>query len=796
LSPGRRSGLIALALLAWASLFLHGAVFGGRVLYRRDINMVWLPQAEAFVRCLAAGSLPLWDPWAGFGRPLLADPRAEVLYPPTWLNLILLPGTFYTVFCLGHLAFSGAGMFVWARRMQVSRPGALLAAAIWIGSGPFLSLVSMWHHLAGAAWLPWLFVAADRALDGGARDTLVWGAVLAAQFIAGSPDLTLLACPALAAYVLFRRPRWKAPGSPPDGSRLGRLAIAGAFALGLACPLWLPTLERALGSARPGLAYGLRTTWSLHPATLGEIVLPLRWADLPLTPELQSQILESREPWLHSLYLGIPAALFVLAGLLSRRPRARFLGLLLGVAVLFALGRNGVGYDLVSWVLPPLRMLRFPVKAMLLAALAWSPLAGLGFDASRDPEFGRSGRFRLGVVLPAGVLLVSTLAGLTLATRGAQRFGPLLVGIGNERAAELLAPTAPPLAAAALAAGLGLLIAANAARGRGGRLGSLLLWGLALVDLGWVNVSLHRTAPAALFTQRPEALAVVKQVPLPRLYVYDYSILTATQLATNPGSLDAYRVARRPSGWSVDEALVLGIHSYLNPPTAERWGISGSYDRDILEFDPLPLARLVEFLRRVEASPTHARLLRMAGVTHALALTPAGWWKDLVPRARVEGLFERPIQILEVPQPLPRAFAVDGVRVADGDAAFETLADPRFDPATEVVLSAGRPAAADPRFVGRCRIIAMKPDRVVIDADLSSAGYVVLTDAWDPGWRARLDGGRVPTLRANVAFRAVAVPAGRHSVEFSYRPMSAGVGVAAAALALALGGSWLRAPRT
>ena len=59
--------------------------------------MVWLPQVESFVRGVATGSWPLWDTYSGLGRPLLADPRAEILYPPTWLNLVLRPATYYAL---------------------------------------------------------------------------------------------------------------------------------------------------------------------------------------------------------------------------------------------------------------------------------------------------------------------------------------------------------------------------------------------------------------------------------------------------------------------------------------------------------------------------------------------------------------------------------------------------------------------------------------------------------------------------------------------------------------------------
>src|SRR5262249_59104650 len=68
-------------------------------------------------------------------------------------------------------------------------------------------------------------------------------------------------------------------------------------------------------------------------------------------------------------------------------------------------------------------------------------------------------------------------------------------------------------------------------------------------------------------------------------------------------------------------------------------------------------------------------------------------------------------------------------------------------------------------------------------------GYVVLLDAYDAGWRARVDKAPAPVLRANVAFRAVPVAAGTHRVELDYRPaaVGAGLGLSAASGAIALG---------
>ena len=72
----------------------------------------------------------------------------------------------------------------------------------------------------------------------------------------------------------------------------------------------------------------------------------------------------------------------------------------------------------------------------------------------------------------------------------------------------------------------------------------------------------------------------------------------------------------------------------------------------------------------------------------------------------------------------------------------------------------------------------------------SRPGYVVLADAFAPGWRAMLDGHAVTVLRADGLFRAVAVPPGEHALEMVYAPTSVTAGLLLGACGLLVAGGW------
>jgi Bacterial membrane protein YfhO len=775
--------IAALALAALAAAVFYDVTLGGRVLYERDAHLYLYPHVESLVRVVSAGSWPLWNPYFAFGEPMLANPQFQVFYPPTWLNFAARPWIWFTAFVLIHLAFSGAGVYALARRLDASRLAAWVGGAAWMLSGPLLSLANNHHHLTGAAWMPWVLLAADRAFGAPrARGLIVFAATFAVQIVAGSPD-TCAMTGVLCGLDLLRHLQRRSPWSLANGKKVALAAGAVALALGLSAAQWLPTVVVASRSARPDLPGRMRTYWSMHPANLLQAIVPISFHELPLSPEARATLFESREPFLMSLYLGVGALVLVAMAVLSGRPLARTLAFVALIAVLLAMGRHTLFYSFLATVVPPVRMFRYPVKAMLAAALCWSLLTAIGLDAWRGVAE-MPGHRRRAVWAMAGLAVAISIALVPLAMGHVPHWvSPFLTSDPSAPPlAILLAPalrrTLPTALLALVVLAGGLTIRIRPALGVGAM-------GLAAVaDLALAHAGLNRTCPPAMLDVRPPALAYVPSDGS-RVYSYDDFIPSrgADPLAPPP-----YTLAHPAPD---DRAMAaLGLRLALYPSLLGQWSVENSYDFDQLQLFPRPLGALPAFVRLVEGTPTHLRLLRMGAVSRAFALHATGL-EDLTPIATLPSFFLEPLRVFAVPDPLPRAYMAAGARIADGDAAWAALADPKFDPSREVILPDGDAVPPGP-FDGRLRVVERKPDRLTFEVEGDRPAFLVMVEAYDEGWRARVDGVPTRVLRANVGFRAVAVPAGRHVVTCTYRPVAVAVGLALSLLSAlgAIGIAW------
>lgn len=130
-----------------------------------------------------------------------------------------------------------------------------------------------------------------------------------------------------------------------------------------------------------------------------------------------------------------------------------------------------------------------------------------------------------------------------------------------------------------------------------------------------------------------------------------------------------------------------------------------------------------------------------------------------------------------------RAFLVHQSCTADMDSALGLMADPAFDPDRSVVL-----AGSDARGKGGCveptvdlapdewvRVVEDSGQELVVDVQALTEGYLVVSDAWYPGWSATLERLDSPgeayqeaVQQADILFRAVPIQPGLWRVRLSY----------------------------
>lgn len=783
---GVQRGLLGLGLVVL--LLFEPALLGGRVFFQRDVLSYWYPQVESLVRTVARDhELPLWNRDFGFGMPMLEDPGYQVFYPPTWLNFLVEPPVYYTGFVAAHCLLGGAGLLVLALRLGLPSRAAFVSAVAWSAGGPFLSAANLNHHFAGAAWMPWVLVALDRALRRGTVSSAAGlGLVAGLQILAGSGDMSLATAALGAGWLLH----YCCSGVQPPMRSLGRVArlagVAAAFGVALAAAQLLPTLALVNSSPRAALDPATNLYWSVHPLSLLDVVVDRAVADFPMNSGIRAVLFEGRQPLLVSLYLGLPGVLLGLFALAAPASRRTAWWILAGVAaaLLFALGRHAPLAPLLV-KLPLLSLFRYPAKAMIPASLLWALLVGLGVQAWSSDLGPPERRRARALACLAAVLGVLELA----ASRWVWSKPEMLrsLAVAGPAAGEDLAGLVNALRGAGVVAVLagGLWLARSLhARAREGLSAALLL--LLLGD--WVarGKTVNPLAPPDLYHHKPALLTLLAgRGEGARIFADLY-----------PGAF-AFEPVRGPAGWERWPSAALGALDAIRPPVGARWGIRGSFDGDFTGLGPPAQTALTQLLLRDRTTPLAHTLLVLGGVDYVIGLSEKPF-EGLQPVGEFQSVFASPLRVFRVEGTLPKVYMVAQARFALGAAAAQAaLADPGFDPHAEVVLEAApRPQERVPRLEGALRVLEQRSDLLRLSVTANAPAYVVVVESHHPGWQAWLDGRPTPVLRANALFRGVAVPGGVHVVEMRYRPALAAAGILLSALALAAAGCvWLAARR-
>ncbi|MBK5257382.1 MAG: YfhO family protein [Vicinamibacteria bacterium] len=749
MTPLRRT--LAGAVIGSMTLLVFGPLLAGKVIFERDVYHLWHGQMEGIVRAVAEGGLPLWDPTVSFGEPLMELP-AQLLYPFTWLGMIMSAGKYYSLSVLFHHLFGGLGMLLLLRALRASETACLLGTVLWMSSGPWLSTANMLNLFTGTSWIPWMMLAAERtATHPTVRSALLWGASVAACLLTCSEPVFMGGLLA-GVWYLFRFLQLR--GSVPRYLILGSLALTTAILL--SAGQWFPLVGNLAGTARANLPENVRTYWSLHPLLLLQIPYPLFYRSLPFV--WAESFDDFVSPLLHSVYAGIGPLVLAGIAVAGLKGRGRLLGAVFAASILFALGGYAPAYDLIADHTPILASLRFPVKAMLLASFVLSVLAALGWDQARQD-------WRRGRAAVAGFLL-----GLVvLCVIGVRLVGPLIASKPSfTDVLWSLAGFGPTVVIGAMM----MYALSRMDKTLGHR---LLLMACVALPTTYSHARLNEMAPEALLTYRPPMVDAFFGDGGKRLYF-------RTRDQDTPKVADLNRKA--PPGFEWEVAVALSVKQIL-PPTASRiFGIRSSFDDDIKNVQTRYIRLLSQLLRDAHGTPGELRVMQAAGVTHMVTLDTKG--TDALTLVHSERtLMGDMVYLYRVPGPLPWCFVVDGIRNVDNYRAAIDLAYSGYDLRSIAIDPEMAPQPPSGAGRGECSVEVDGTSRTVATITSPRDGLAVFLDAWAPGWTATLDGQPAPVTRANLAFRGVAAPAGTHRVELRYRPQRLFVGLWISGLSLA-----------
>ena len=722
---------------------------------------------------------------------------------PFSLGALLPPWLFFTAYAPVMSTCALLAMAAFLRELDLSRPAALFGGIVYAWQGEILPFVFPGHYGYIATW-PFFALAAWGALRfqrlGRWEYALVSGAGCGVM-VGLQPDRGGIASLLIAA--LYLAPIWR------DRAAWRRQIKSLALCTGAALLISLAAILALFQSYIVGVSMGGKTSreetykfdtqFSLGPEETLTYLVPgffgwhsnsaddsvdvPYWGRIGQWPDWPKKHEGARNLNLAISTTGTVATLLALAGAFllcggwlgpaGFTPRQLFFGRLLlvlgGIALILAWGYHTPLYRLV-FALPLMDKWRNPLKwleitnfaVITLSAYGVQHLAGLFEETSarlrrRSLIFLRAFAVLLLVGLAASFLFPVPLVRFLQSQGYEEVFIPLI--IGNLQVAIFVA---------ALMAGLSAVVVQ-------------LLWKPSrLRDWKLENPWLDRAWHAML---EPERLPLTLALALGLLSVAQLGwvatqFIRPTTLAlltqTNPLVEEL-----RSEGGTV-RVSVDATNRMLNSLLQNQFNIGGISCLDISAASRLPDA-LNNFFHALKADP--ARLWFLAGVKNRVV--PEAAFADLQsdPRIKanidhVDGYLLEPGRTQNLPSHaliqfrdyLTKATFVPRAEILPLPAQMERLKDPNWNPRETVLLAATPEKPAASFGATPIQIVLHNDDAhfISLTVQAPSAGYVLINDAYDPDWEARVNGRPAPLLRADYIFRAVPVPIGASKVTLRY----------------------------
>src|SRR5262245_52899995 len=128
-----------------------------------DIACQMDPWLDLAAREWHAGRVPLWNPFAGCGAPLLANAQSAVFSPINWIYFATQSPYAWVAMAMVKLFVAGVGAYLLARELRLGAIGRLFVGLCF----PFSGFIVVWLQYpmgSVAIWLPWVIWLVERLI--------------------------------------------------------------------------------------------------------------------------------------------------------------------------------------------------------------------------------------------------------------------------------------------------------------------------------------------------------------------------------------------------------------------------------------------------------------------------------------------------------------------------------------------------------------------------------------------------------------------------------------------------------
>jgi hypothetical protein len=731
----------------------------GAVTIPYDAKAHFQAQLQFLANSLHTGQSPFWTHNVFAGSPQIADPQSLIFSPALLLAYLEPMPSFRQLdfYCFALLALAGLSVVMFFKDRGWHPGGAVVAGLATAFGGSSIWRIQHIKQIESFAFLMLTLWLLERALE---RRSSLYGAFsgAAAGFMIMEPgQVAMLGCYLLAGYALHHwlsQPRfWTAARQS-----LPALLCGGLTAAALAAAPILFSLLFVLSSNRPEIPFKEAVRGSLHPASLLTAIAPNLYSVRGELPYWGPGSMGWPATWLSmsenmlEVYIGaLPILLLLSVGLIKGRlwsREVRFFSIAMVALLIYALGRYSYVFTWMYAYIPGVDLFRRPADATYTLGAMASISSGYFLHLLLSGKESLAGKRSYAVFLVLTLLFAASLA-------IAAAYGHLRSAIG---------PVA--FSAAIFASGWLVLLFVQRYREEYAVAAIALLAGFVTLDLAIGNGPNRSTG-------QPPSKYEELRADTPNETV----AFLKSHLSRPEG--DAHRDRVEMVGIGFEWPNIGLIHNFdhvmgYNPVRLEAAveGIGAS--ETVAEVWERHFSPLFPSYRSLMADMLGLRYIAIKKPIESVdkSLQPG----DLKLIARTADAY-----IYENPRAFPRVMLAQNWLPADFGKLMKDGQWPKFDPARTVLLD-GMPSRLltsriSPVSLSSATIALRKYENteVEIDVNAPAGGFVVLNDIWHPWWFGAVDGKPAKILRANVLFRAIQVPPGRHTVRFEFRPVEGAI---------------------